>query len=207
VRKLILVAAVLAAAVFGVAVTLTARPDLFRLASGPSQCHLAGAVSKAVAPFAEGTMVGFSPAEPRDVSGLPFSGTDTLSEFRGRTVLLNLWATWCAPCRIEMPHFAALHEAMSGADFTVIATSVDNRDENRPENFLAETNALALDYHREPTLTLFNSLRAADLAIGMPTTLLIAPDGCVAGVLHGAADWSGEQAKALIRSAVTAAKS
>ncbi|MEM7696428.1 MAG: TlpA disulfide reductase family protein [Pseudomonadota bacterium] len=166
-------------------------------------------MSQALAPLATGDMVGFAPITPRDVTGLPFDGegeaATTINALKGRTILLNLWATWCAPCRVEMPHLAALHTALSGPDFAVIATSIDNRDENRPENFLQETNATALAYHREPTLTLFNSLRAAELAVGMPTTLLIAPDGCVAGLLHGAADWSGEDAKALIRAAVDAA--
>jgi thiol-disulfide isomerase/thioredoxin len=123
----------------------------------------------------------------------------------GQVVVLEFWATWCAPCRAEMPMLANLHEALSGEDFAVIATSIDSDDDNRPEDFLQETDATALAYHREPSLRLFNSLREAGLAKGMPTTLLIAPDGCVAGVLHGIAEWDSPDAKRLVRAALKAA--
>ena len=103
-----------------------------------------------------------------------------------------------------MPSLAALQEAKGSDDFAVIATSIDDRDANRPEAFLEETGATALAYHREPTLTLFNSLRSAGLTEGMPTTLLLGPDACVAGVLAGAAPWDGADAKALVDAAVAA---
>lgn len=204
----IISAAALAVVVFAGAALFTARPDLFSLAGEAGQCRAGRATAKAVDGLSVGDMSSFQLIEPRDVSALPFDGVGenarTLGELKGRTILFNLWATWCAPCRIEMPHLASLHEQRSGDDFAVVATSIDNRDASRPETFLAETNALALDYHREPSLRLFNSLRDAGLAVGMPTTLLIAPDGCALGVTHGAADWSSSDALALIDAAVTA---
>ncbi len=167
-------------------------------------------MAAAVKPFAKGTMVGFAPITPADLSALPFDGrgeeAETIAALKGRTVLFNLWATWCAPCRVEMPSLAALHAEKADEDFAVVAVSVDNRDANRPEDFLAETGASALDYHREPTMTLFNSLKQAGLAAGMPTTLLIAPDGCAAGVLGGAADWHSADAAALIDAAVASTR-
>jgi thiol-disulfide isomerase/thioredoxin len=193
---------------FAVSVLVTAGPGIFREWLSASQCRAAPAVAAAAAPFAQGDLAAFRPVDPRDVSALPFDGTGTaartLGELGGRTVLLNLWATWCAPCRVEMPSLAALAEAREGDRFAVVATSIDNRDQNRPEDFLAETGATALAYHREPTLSLYNSLKAAGLATGMPTTLLIASDGCVAGVVNAPAAWDSADALALVDAAVAA---
>jgi len=202
-------AVVLTVAVFAASVLVTARPDLLSGAGGDPQCRASARIAAAVAPFATGHVAAFQTVEPADLTALPYDGvgeaTRTMADLTGRVVLLNLWATWCAPCRIEMPMLADLHEAMAGEDFAVVAVSIDDKDRNRPEDFLAETNAEALDYHREPTLTLFNSLRAAGLAQGMPTTLLLGPDGCAAGVLHGAAEWDALEAKRLIQAAIDAA--
>lgn len=193
---------------FTVSVIVTAGPGIFRDWLSPSQCRLAPAVAAAAKPFGTGELAAFQVVEPRDVSALPYDGTGdtarTLGELKGRTILLNLWATWCAPCRVEMPSLAALQTAKGSDRFAVVATSVDTRDANRPEDFLAETGATALAYHREPTLALFNSLKQAGLAFGMPTTLLIAPDGCVAGAVHAPAEWDSPDAFALIDAAVAA---
>lgn len=200
--------AALAGIAFAVSVVVTAGPGIFNEWLRPSQCRAAPAVAAATAPFAVGDIAAFQTVAPRDLSALPFDATGdtvrTLGDLKGRTILLNLWATWCAPCRVEMPSLAALQEARGGDAFTVVATSIDHRDASRPEDFLAETNATALAYHREPTLALYNSLKEAGLAFGMPTTLLIAPDGCVAGALHGAAEWATPDALALVDAAIAA---
>ncbi|ORE93108.1 Redoxin domain-containing protein [Stappia sp. 22II-S9-Z10] len=198
-------AALGALVIFVATVVFTARPTLFSdLVRGP-QCQASTAIAEAVAPFATGQMAAFRTVTPANAETLPFDGTGddvtTLAALKGKVTLLNLWATWCAPCRAEMPSLAALHEAKSGPDFAVVATSIDDKDRGRPEDFLAETGATALAYHREPTLTLFNSLRQAGLTEGMPTTLLLGPDGCIAGVLAGAAAWDGPDAKALVDAA------
>lgn len=202
-------AAALTVAVFSAAVVVTARPDLFSGPGAPPQCRASARIAAAVEPLATGHVAAFQTVEPVDLTALPFDGSGedarTIEALKGRVVLLNLWATWCAPCRAEMPMLANLHEAMAGDTFAVIAVSIDDKDRNRPEDFLAETNAEALDYHREPDLVLFNSLRGAGLAMGMPTTLLLGPDGCAAGVLHGAAEWDTPEAVRLVEAAIDAA--
>nr|WP_232372624.1 TlpA disulfide reductase family protein [Acuticoccus mangrovi] len=190
--------------VFAAAVLVTARPDLFSGPGGASQCRAATAIQKATAPLAEGPMAAFQTTTPVSLVDLPYGDGRTLSDFAGRTILLNLWATWCAPCRAEMADLAQLQQRLGSDAFEVVAVSIDSNDANRPEDFLAETNAEALAYHREPTLALFNSLRTAGLALGMPTTLLVGSDGCVAGTLAGAAPWGGPQAERLVRAALAA---
>lgn len=203
-------AAALGLVVFGAALLLTARPDIFRgLASGP-QCRAAAQMAEAVEPFAKGGMAAFVPMTPTDLSALPYSGGDedaaTLADLKGRTILLNLWATWCAPCRVEMPSLAALQTAEGSEDFEVVAVSIDNRDDADPAGFLKEAGATALAFHHEPSMRLFNSLKTAGLVAGMPTTFLIAPDGCAAGSLAGAADWEGKDARALVQAAVASTR-
>lgn len=196
--------AALALVVFVAAVVLTARPAILTGLLGGGQCRAAAAVGARVTPLATGAMAAFRAVPPTDLAALPFDGTRTLGELRGRTILLNLWATWCPPCRAEMPFLAALDERLGSDEFQVVAVSIDDKDANRPEDFLAETGAASLAYHREPTLALFRSLRQAGLVEGMPTTLLIAEDGCAAGVLAGAAGWSSPEAVALIEAALAA---
>ncbi|WMS41027.1 TlpA disulfide reductase family protein [Acuticoccus sp. MNP-M23] len=203
-------AAAVGVMVFTAAVLITAGGNIFSLAKGTSQCRAAAEMAGAVKPLVKGEMAAFLPLAPADLSALPFDGTGadatTIETLKGKTTLLNLWATWCAPCRIEMPHLAALETARGGDDFAVVATSIDHNDNGRPTEFLAETGAENLAYHREPDLTLFNSLKKAGLAMGMPTTLLIAPDGCAAGVLHGAAVWNSPDSLALIDAAVASTR-
>lgn len=203
-------AAALGVVVFVAAVVITARPDLFRGLAGAPQCRAAAQMADAVAPHAQGAMAAFETITPTDLTALPFDGTGeaaaTIADLKGRTTLLNLWATWCAPCRVEMPALAALQEDRGSDAFEVVAVSIDNRDDAAPDAFLREAGATALAYYREPSMRLFNSLKAAGLVVGMPTTLLIAPDGCAAGTLAGAADWEGADAKALVDAAVASTR-
>ncbi|MEM6849322.1 MAG: TlpA disulfide reductase family protein [Pseudomonadota bacterium] len=198
------------ALVFGVALFAGTQSGGFTGLFKTPQCRASAAIGEAVAPLAVGAMQALETFDPVDVSELPFDttrGTETtIAELPEEVSVFNLWATWCAPCREEMPHLAALQEARGGQGMNVVAVSIDNNDRNRPEAFLAETNATALAYYREPTLRLFNSLRAAGLVVGMPTTLLVGPDGCTSASLAGAADWGSEEAIAVVDAAVTASR-
>jgi hypothetical protein len=101
-----------------------------------------------------------------------------------------------------MPALAALQSELGGADFEVVAVSVDTQSGPRLEGFLEETGATALAFHHEPTMTLFNTLKDAGLAIGMPTTLLIDANSCALTVLHGPAEWNAPEAKRVIQVAI-----
>lgn len=143
--------------------------------------------------------------EPEPIGDFTFkdeNGADlTLSSHRGQTVLLNLWATWCAPCREEMPALDALQADLGGPQFQVLPVSVDLGEADKPRRFYDETGLQDLPFRHDGTLTIFNELKKRSLAIGMPTTLLIDSDGCVLGLMNGPAHWDSEDAKKLIRAA------
>ncbi len=129
------------------------------------------------------------------------SGADrTLGDFKGRVVLLNLWATWCAPCRQEMPALDRLQLALGGKDFEVVALSTDRGGIEKARKFLADTGVTALTLYQDTTGKAGQDLKA----FGMPTTLLIDRAGREIGRLIGPAEWDSEDAKALIAAAVKA---
>ena len=110
----------------------------------------------------------------QDAGGKPL----TLAHWRGRTVLLNLWATWCVPCRKEMPALDALKRKLGGPDFEVVAVNIDTRDPDKPRAFLKEIGVEKLAYYADPGAKTFQDLKAIGRAFGMPTTLLVDPQGC-----------------------------
>jgi len=133
-----------------------------------------------------------------DASG----GRKTLADWRGRTVLLNLWATWCVPCRKEMPALAALQKQLGGDKFEVIAVNIDTRDPEKPKAWLREVGVTGLAYFADPSVKVFQDLKAIGKAFGMPTTLLIDPNGCELASLAGPAEWASPEALAFMRAAL-----
>jgi thiol-disulfide isomerase/thioredoxin len=127
-------------------------------------------------------------------------GTKSLADFSGKVVLLNIWATWCVPCREEMPAFDALQTALGGEDFQVVAVNIDKGGPDKARDFLEETGATHLALYIDPPAKLFHTLKA----VGMPTTLLIDRDGREIGRLVGPADWASAEAKRLIEAAIAA---
>ena len=125
-------------------------------------------------------------------------GAVKLSQWRGRVVLVNLWATWCAPCRKEMPDLAKLQQAMGSKDFEVVAISVDRKGVEASSAFLKDNGADALKLYVEPTAAILNDLQA----IGLPATVLVDREGNEIGRLLGPADWSSPEAQALITAAL-----
>ena len=122
----------------------------------------------------------------------------TLQSFAGKTLLVNLWATWCIPCREEMPALAELETAMADENFQVLAINIDTGDAGKPAAFLEEIGVDNLGLFRDPSIGVFNSLKREGLAFGLPVTLLVDRDGCLLGAMNGPAHWSGDDAKALI---------
>lgn len=122
----------------------------------------------------------------------------TLADWKGKVVLLNLWATWCAPCRKEMPDLDRLQKELGGPDFEVVALSLDREGAPVARKFLESTKVETLKLYIESTSKSIGVLRAA----GLPTTILIDREGREIGRLFGPAEWNSADAKRLIQSAL-----
>ncbi len=188
------------AGVYGIA-TLT------RNAGGDATCRPAVELASKIAPFARGEVaavnVAKSPLRVPDLSFQDATGKQlTLEDWRGRTILLNLWATWCVPCRKEMPALDALQQRLGGPGFEVVAVNIDTRDPDKPEAWLKEVGVQKLAYYADPAAKSFQDLKSVGRAFGMPTTLLIDPKGCEIGTIAGPAEWASDDAIKLINAAL-----
>jgi thiol-disulfide isomerase/thioredoxin len=119
----------------------------------------------------------------------------TPADFKGKVVVLNIWATWCAPCKLEMPTLAKLAQAYAGKPVAVVAVSIDKPDAlEQAKAFIAQQAPLA--FYNDPDAKLPWALQPA--ANGMPTTIILGKDGLERGRISGEADWAGPGAKAVI---------
>ena len=141
----------------------------------------------------------FAATEPRPVPELRFvdgaGQPRTLGDFRGKVVLLNFWATWCVPCRKEMPALDRVQASLGGPDFEVVALSIDRKGLPAVQAFYAE---LGL---KELAIYVDESGRAANQvgALGLPTTLLVDAQGNEVGRAVGPREWDSPTALAEIQ--------
>lgn len=125
-----------------------------------------------------------------------------LSDLRGRTVLLNLWATWCEPCKREMPALDRLQAELGGPAFEVVAVNIDTRNLDRPREWLAQAGITRLAYYSDRDARIFQELRRSGDTEGLPTTLLVDAAGCHLGTLAGWAEWASPEGRALVEAAI-----
>ncbi len=175
--------------------------------AGGQSCEGAHRVAELLDQRAVGQLAAFQVSEdPKPVPEIAFADGEgnalKISDWRGRTVLLNLWATWCAPCRHEMPALDALQERLGGPDFEMVAVSVDRGEPDKPKAFFEEIGIESLNFYADGTTDIFTELKQAGLAFGMPSTVLIDKNGCTLGVLNGPAEWASPDAFDLIATAI-----
>jgi thiol-disulfide isomerase/thioredoxin len=179
---------------------------LKRNASGDPACRPAVDLARKLAPLAHGEVAALTMATaPLRLPDLAFEDAGgkpkKLSDWRGRTVLVNLWATWCVPCRKEMPALEGLQTKLGGPDFEVIAVNIDTRDSEKPKNFLKEANLTRLGYFSDQNAKVFQDLKAVGRALGMPTSVLVDGQGCEIATIAGPAEWDSDDAVKLITAA------
>ena len=203
-------AVILVGGVAGVAVGLAGIYGIKRLAGNPvaqAECQKTAEIVRKIEPLARGEVAALAVAStPKLVPALSFrDSSDTsrhLADWRGRTVLLNLWATWCVPCRKEMPALDALQSKLGGPDFEVVAVNIDTRNLEKPRTWLKEVGINRLAYYADATAKVFQDLREVGKAFGMPTTLLVDRSGCEIATLSGPADWASDDAIKLVTGAL-----
>lgn len=164
-----LVAGVVMTAVFGVALAIKLRPQLNLLEVGS-------------------TAPDFQAVELS--SGRPA----TIENYRGKVVLLNIWATWCPPCKIEMPSMERLHQKLAGTDFQLVAVSVDEEDSSVVNQFVKEYGLTFPVLHNQD-----GSIRQIYQTTGVPESFVIDRDGVIVKKVIGAADWDAPVNENLIR--------
>jgi thiol-disulfide isomerase/thioredoxin len=184
---------------------------LKRNAPGDAACRSAVDLARKIAPLAQGEVAALTMASaPLKLPDLEFSDANgapkKLSDWRGRTVLVNLWATWCVPCRKEMPALDALQGKLGGADFDVVAVNIDTRDPDKPKNFLKDANLTKLGYFIDPKAKVFQDLKSIGRALGMPTSVLVDGQGCEIATIAGPAEWASDDAVKLITAAIKPAR-
>ena len=180
---------------------------LKRSAAGDPACRPAVDLARKLAPLAHGEVAALTMAtEPLRLPDLAFEDAKgkpkKLSDWRGRTVLVNLWATWCVPCRKEMPALEGLQAKLGGPNFDVVAINIDTRDPEKPKNFLKEANLTRLSYFSDQNAKVFQDLKAIGRALGMPTSVLVDGQGCEIGTIAGPAEWDSDDAVKLITAAI-----
>jgi thiol-disulfide isomerase/thioredoxin len=188
------------AAVYGIAGP-TRNPE------SAAACPDARAIAQRVAPLTHGEVAAVGVTQnPQPLPELAFTDADghprTLADWRGRTVLVNLWATWCVPCRREMPALDALQGKLGSDKFQVVAINIDTRNLEKPKAWLHEAGVTRLAYFADPSAKAFQSLKAAGKAFGMPTTVLVSASGCEIATLAGPAEWASDDALKLVRAAI-----
>jgi thiol-disulfide isomerase/thioredoxin len=158
-------------------------------------CAGSRAVAARIAPLALGEVAAVTvSSRPTAAPALTFEGPDgkakVLADFRGKAILLNLWATWCVPCRREMPSLDQLEAQKGGPDFEVVAINVDTTKLQNRRSFLTAAGVNKIRFYADPSGSVFQALRSAGATIGLPTTLLIDKDGCSVGSIAGPANWA-----------------
>ncbi len=165
-------------------------------------CLETAQTAKRLRPLVHGEIAALTLAKrPKPLPELSFATPEgakaSLADFKGRTVLFNLWATWCIPCRLEMPALDRLQEKFGGKDFAVVAVNVGTRRLDRPKAFLDEVGAKNLTLYTDAKAETVQSLKQAGKLLGLPTTILVGKDGCELGTLAGPAQWDSQDALAL----------
>jgi thiol-disulfide isomerase/thioredoxin len=176
--------------------------------AGPDPaCKASVETTRKMAPLARGEVAAVRVAtSPRRLPTLTFKDAQgvekSLADWHGRTTLFNLWATWCVPCRKEMPALDALEGKLGGPIFEVVTVNIDTRDFEKPKAWLRDVGIAKLAYYSDSNAKVFQDLKAIGKAFGMPTTLIVDGNGCELANLAGPAEWASDDALNLVTAAL-----
>lgn len=201
------IAGIIAGAIVALYVISGQDGKLLAGSAGETACTSKDEKLAAVERAIQGEVAALIPAESsQSLTAISFTGPDgeamSVADFSGKTLLINLWATWCAPCRAEMPALDELQAAKGSDRFEVVAVNVDRGGDEKPQAFLDEIGIQSLAYYRDSSMEIFNELKTRGLALGLPVTVLVDGEGCLLAHMNGPAEWSSDDAKHLVEAAL-----
>ncbi|OAM73259.1 sodium:dicarboxylate symporter [Devosia elaeis] len=133
------------------------------------------------------------------------SGADmTIADFKGKALLVNFWASWCVPCREEMPALDAIATEYNSDRFMVLPINLDigAGGQEKAQDFLDEGQFANLPLYADNSFAAFERLKREAVAVGLPATLLLDPEGCELAVLQGPAEWHSNDGKAVVEALI-----
>ena len=180
--------------------------------AAPGPCADSDETVKRAAPLARGEVAALDVSKaPRPAPELHFKAPDgsstDLAALKGKALLVNLWATWCGPCKAEMPALDRLQKELGGKDFQVVAINVETRNLDKIPRWLEENWIDHLAAYTDPEGKVLPAVVQQVGMAGLPTTLVIDAKGCEIGVMKGPAEWASEDGKSLIRAVLNAGAS
>ncbi|KJZ18016.1 TlpA family protein disulfide reductase [Loktanella sp. S4079] len=139
---------------------------------------------------------------PMRTADTPFVAEDgsqmTLADYSGKYVVLNFWATWCAPCRVEMPQLSALQAQLGGDRFEVVTIATGRNPQPAIDRFFGEIAVDNLPKHTDPRQALARNMGV----LGLPVTIILNPEGHEIARMQGEADWSSDSAIAIMQALI-----
>lgn len=192
----------------GVALAITLLLGNF-MPAGATQCDPqvvkaqkvdAAATGPLAAVTPTGTGRGYADLAFKDESGKPV----TIADFKGKALLVNFWASWCVPCRAEMPALVAIQSKYDSDRFMMLPVNLDigpgGLDKARA--FLVDEKLTSLPLYADSSFSAFDRLKSEAVSMGLPTTLLLDGKGCEIAVLQGPAEWDTPEGHAVIEALI-----
>ncbi|MHA6300272.1 TlpA family protein disulfide reductase [Devosia sp. CAU 1758] len=174
-----------------------------------NECPAQAAVAQIIDAAAVGELAALKgTGEGRGYADMAFkdeSGADmSVADFAGKALLVNFWASWCVPCREEMPALDAVATQYNSEKFMVLPINLDIGEGglDKAQDFLDEGQFANLPLYADNTFAAFERLKREAVAIGLPATLLLDPEGCELAVLQGPAEWYSDDGKAVIEALI-----
>lgn len=168
--------------------------------SAAAQIIDAAAVGELAALNGTGEGRGYANMAFKDAAGVDMS----IADFNGKALLVNFWASWCVPCREEMPALDAIATQYNSDSFMVLPINLDigSGGQEKAQSFLDEGQFANLPLYADSSFAAFERLKREAVAIGLPATLLLDPEGCELAVLQGPAEWASEDGKAVVEALI-----
>ncbi|ODT81994.1 MAG: sodium:dicarboxylate symporter [Pelagibacterium sp. SCN 64-44] len=177
------------------------------------ECPVQREAAEAIDAAARGELAALNgTGEGRGYASLAFkdaAGKDmTIADFSGKALLVNFWASWCVPCREEMPALDALAGKYNADDFMVLPINLDIGASGleKAQGFLDEGQFAHLPLYADNTFAAFERLKQQAVAIGLPATLILDQNGCELAVLQGPAEWNTPDGEAVIEALLALGK-